>query len=81
MGRRDFILSGERYFGVDKQGIMAFAKVFRLPKAEENLFLPFMIGCEALIRVETKELKRSRIRRAAKFYEALLEDLIHLTHA
>ncbi len=75
MGRRDVILSGDRYLGVDRQGIAAFADIFDLTQTEECLILPFMIGCEALIRVETKELSRSRIKRAIKMSTAMLGDL------
>lgn len=75
MGRRRMIPSGEECLGVDRAGLMAFARAFDLNAAERGLFLPFMIGFEALIRVETPALPTSRIRRAERMYRAMLPDL------
>lgn len=75
MGRRAMTPSGEMYLGVDKQGFIAFADAFRLSAEERELTLPFFIAVEALIRAETRNLSQSRVRRARKMSEALLEDL------
>lgn len=75
MGRRGLIPSGSASLGVDAQGLAAFADVFDLTDRERRLALPFMIGIEALIRVESRNLPRARIRHAQTFSEALLRDL------
>lgn len=76
MGRRGMIPSGARRLGVDQQGLAAFAEAFALTSVERGLWLPFFIGCEALIRVESKRLKKGRITRAEEMYAALRDDLI-----
>ncbi|MDA3856702.1 MAG: phosphotransferase [Roseovarius sp.] len=76
MGRRGMIPSGLRQLGVDQAGIAAFAEAFALTSVERGLWLPFFIGCEALIRVENKGLKKGRIKRAEAMYRALRDDLI-----
>ncbi|MDT8326244.1 MAG: phosphotransferase [Roseovarius sp.] len=76
MGRRGMIPSGARRFGVDQQGLAAFAQAFGLTSVERGLWLPFFIGCEALIRVEGKGLKPGRIKRAEEMYAALRDDLV-----
>lgn len=76
MGRRGMIPSGLRQLGVDQVGIAAFADAFALSSVERGLWLPFFIGCEALIRVENKSLKKGRIKRAEEMYRALRDDLI-----
>jgi hypothetical protein len=78
MGRRAMIPSGRRYLGVDAEGIEVFAEVFALTEVERHLWLPFFIGIEALIRVETRALKPSRIKRAEEMYGLLLADLAAL---
>lgn len=75
MGRRGMIPSGRRYLGVDAEGIEVFADVFALTEVERHLWLPFFIGIEALIRVENRALKPSRIKRAKEMYGFLLGDL------
>jgi len=75
MGRRGLEVSGEARFGVDTAGIAAFADSFDLDETERAVWLPFMIGIEALVRVETDALPKARIRRSKTFCEALLEDL------
>ncbi|MEL7279489.1 MAG: phosphotransferase [Pseudomonadota bacterium] len=75
MGRRGLHPSGEVRFGVDRGTFDLFAQVFDLDEAEREIWLPFMIGIEALLRSETPDLTRSRLRRAQRFYEALVEDL------
>lgn len=75
IGRRGVRLSGARRFGVDAVGFDAFAQVFALDEAERQVWLPFAIGVEALIRVESKGLKPARIQRAKSFFRALLTDL------
>ncbi|WP_297772029.1 phosphotransferase [uncultured Roseovarius sp.] len=75
MGRRGMILSGQRRLGVDAAGIEIFTDVFGLSETERRLWLPFFIGIEALIRVETRALGSGRIRHAEDMYGRLLEDL------
>ena len=75
MGRRALVPSGSQRFGVDAVGFDAFADAFSLDDRERGIWLPFMIGIEALIRVESKSLSRSRIRRSKQFCETLLDDL------
>ena len=75
MGRRGLIPSGDRWMGVDRQGAQAFRDAFDLSDEEFTVFLPFMLGVEALIRVEIPELPTSRIKRAERMYKALLQDL------
>jgi len=75
MGRRGMIPSGQRYLGVDRVGLNAFADRFCMSNTERQVIMPFMLGVEALIRVETPALSDSRIRRARRMSSALLEDL------
>jgi len=75
MGRRGMVPSGDRYLGVDRMGIAAFADAFQLNARESGIALPFMIAVDALMRVESHGLSASRIRRAKEAYEALLLDL------
>lgn len=75
MGRRGLIPSGEARFGVDARGIDAFAGAFSLSAQERDLILPFMLGVEALIRVEHAGIKRGRVRRAAEMSDRLIADL------
>lgn len=75
MGRRDMIPSGQRYLGVDRVGLNAFADHFCMSTTERQVIMPFMLGVEALIRVESPALSASRIRRARRMSAALLEDL------
>lgn len=78
MGRRGMIPSGRRYLGVDAEGLEVFAEVFGLTEVERHLWVPFFVGIEALIRVETRALKPSRIKRAEEMYGLLLADLAAL---
>lgn len=78
MGRRCMWPSGQRRLGVDAVGLAAMADVFELNTFERQFALPFMIGCEALLRVETPQLSESRIRRAEKMYRLLRDDLAKL---
>ena len=78
MGRRGMIASGQRWLGVDGQGIEIFAEVFALTETERRLWLPFFIGVEALIRVERKGMKKGRLRHAEEMYAALAGDLAGL---
>ncbi|RKF15235.1 hypothetical protein D6850_10395 [Roseovarius spongiae] len=75
LGRRRINLGGPRRFGVSRAGLDAFAAAFALAPVERELFLPFMLGFEALIRVESSVLPQSRIVRAEKMAQELLEDL------
>lgn len=75
MARRRLIPSGEERFGGDARGLDAFAGAFALDEVERTVWLPFMLGIEVLIRVEAKTLSDKRIRKAAAFYETLLNDL------
>ncbi|MEQ9259938.1 MAG: phosphotransferase [Roseovarius sp.] len=75
MGRRGLDLSGSSRFGADMAGIEAFAEAFALDETERGIWLPFMLGIEALMRVEAEFFRKSRLRRSKAFYEALLADL------
>jgi hypothetical protein len=75
MGRRGMIPSGRRRLGVDAQGLETFAEVFALTETERRLALPFMLGVEALIRVENAGMTRSRVKRAAEMSRAYLDDV------
>lgn len=75
MGRRGLLPSGSARYGVDAGGIPVFADALELTEVERDIWLPFMIGIEALVRVESSALSRSRIRRSTAFCEALLADL------
>lgn len=75
MGRRALHPSGSVRFGVDAGTLDLFAAAFELDAAEREVWLPFMIGIEALLRSETGDLNRSRLKRAQAFYEALLQNL------
>lgn len=78
MGRRGLIPSGAARFGVDARGIAAFSKAFALSNEERELILPFMLGVEALIRVEHAGIKPGRVRRAAEMSDKLIADLARL---
>lgn len=75
MARRGLIPSGQERFGVDAQGLDAFADAFSLDAVERTVWLPFMLGVEVLIRIEAKTLPARRVRKAATFYDRLLEGL------
>jgi hypothetical protein len=75
MRRRGLLPSDATVFGVDKGSFDHFSACFDLTDEEREVWLPFMIGIEALLRVETTGLSRSRIRRAQAFYETMLDDL------
>ncbi|MEM1352966.1 MAG: phosphotransferase [Pseudomonadota bacterium] len=78
MGRRGMLPSGDRHLGVDRAGLDAFAEVFDLTEKERRLYVPFFLAVEALIRVETRELSKGRIRHAVDMTEALLEDIYQI---
>ena len=77
MGRRDITLSGDWWMGVDRAGAYAFRDAFALDEFEFGTVFPFMLGVEALIRVETQQLPPTRIKRAERMYRRLLKDLSH----
>jgi len=79
MGRRGMLPSGQRYLGVDAQGIAAFVETFALTELERTRTLPFFLGIEALIRVENRQMKNARIRHAQEMYATLRDDLAELT--
>lgn len=78
MGRRGLIPSGQSRFGVDTVGIEAFADAFDLTPTERDLLLPFLLGVEALLRVEHAGIKPGRIQRAAEMTDQLISDLAQL---
>lgn len=75
MGRRDMLPSGKARLGVDAIGLATMEEVFGLNAFERRFALPFMMGCEVLLRVETRHLSSSRIRRAEAMYAAFRDDL------
>ncbi|MFB9150307.1 phosphotransferase [Roseovarius ramblicola] len=75
MARRGVCPSGRAWCGVDAGMRDAFVEAFALTEAERRLVLPFFLGIEALIRVETPALRPRRIRTAGRVYAALRDDL------
>jgi len=75
MARRGVCPSGRAWCGVDAGMRDAFVEAFALTEAERRLVLPFFLGVEALIRVETPALRPRRIRIAERVYAALRDDL------
>ncbi|QYX55393.1 aminoglycoside phosphotransferase family protein [Roseovarius sp. SCSIO 43702] len=75
MGRRDIDVSGAWWMGVDRSIARAFGDAFDLSDFETDVVLPFFLGVEALIRVESDSLPSSRIKRAERMYRRLLADL------
>lgn len=75
LARRGILPSGRTRFGVDAAGFDSFAAAFDLARCEKTLMLPFMIGCETLLRVETRGLSRDRVRHARAMSRSLLEEL------
>jgi hypothetical protein len=75
MARRGVCPSGRTWCGVDAGMRDAFTEAFGLTEAERRLVLPFFLGVEALIRVETTALRPRRIRTAERVYAALRDDL------
>lgn len=81
LSRRGLTLSGDRWLGVDRAAVDIMTEVFALTENERRLHLPFMLGCDALLRVETRGLEPRRVARAADAYGALLADLQGLQRA
>jgi len=75
MGRRGMLPSGKARLGVDAIGLANMEEIFGLNTFERRFALPFMMGCEVLLRVETRALSSSRIRRAEAMYAAFRDDL------
>lgn len=78
MARRGVVPSGQVWCGVDARMSDAFVEAFALIEAERRLVLPFFLGIEALIRVETRALRPRRLRLAERVYRALRDDLVAL---
>ena len=78
MARRGVCPSGRTWCGVDADMHDAFVEAFALTEAERCLVLPFFLGVEALIRVETPALPPRRLRIARRVYGALHDDLAAL---
>ncbi|MDZ7710530.1 MAG: phosphotransferase [Roseovarius sp.] len=78
MARRGVVPSGQTWCGVDAGMRDAFVEAFALTEAERRLVLPFFLGFEALIRVETRALRPRRLRLAERVYGALRDDLATL---
>jgi len=76
MARRGHCPSGRMWCGVDEGMRDAFTEAFALTGTERRLVLPFFLGVEALIRVETEALRPRRIRIAGQVYAALRDDLV-----
>jgi len=75
VARRGMGPSAQTWCGVDAGLRDAFAEAFALTGAERRQVLPFFLGVEALLRVETPALRPRRIRIAARVYSALGADL------
>ena len=78
MARRGVAPSGQTWCGVDAGMRDAFVQAFALTEVERRLVLPFFLGVEALIRVETEALHPQRLRLAERVYGALRNDLEQL---
>lgn len=76
MGRRGMVPSGKTRLGVDAIGLANMEEVFGLNAFERQFALPFMMGCEVLMRVETRKLSSSRIRRSEEMYNLFRDDLV-----
>ena len=81
LARRGMVPSGEIWCGVDAGLAAAFAETFALSETERHGVLPFFLGVEALLRVETESIKPRRLRLAEAVYAALRDDLERLTGA
>jgi len=75
MARRGMVPSGKTRLGVDAIGLANMEEVFDLNTFERQFALPFMIGCEVLLRVETRKLSSSRVRRSEEMYSLFRDDL------
>lgn len=75
LARRGVAPSGQTWCGVDRGLSDAFAEAFALTGWERRQVLPFFLGVEALLRVETHALPPRRLRIAARVYTALRDDL------
>lgn len=75
MARRGMVPSGKTRLGVDAIGLANMEEVFGLNAFERQFALPFMIGCEVLLRVETRKLSSSRVRRSEEMYSLFRDDL------
>ena len=64
-----------RYLGVNRVCLDAFVTEFKMDEKERTLFLPFMIGCQSMIRVKARSSKRSHVRDDNRTYESLLDGL------
>jgi len=79
LARRGMAPSGEIWCGVDAGLAAAFTEAFALSETERHGVLPFFLGVEALLRVETEAIKPRRLRLAEAVYAALRDDLERLT--
>jgi len=78
MARRGMWPSGKTRLGVDAIGLANMEDVFGLNAFERQFALPFMMGCEVLMRVDTRQLSASRVRRSEEMYCMLRDDLTAL---
>lgn len=75
LARRGMIPSGQIWCGVDATLAARFSEVFALTETERRVVLPFFLGIEALLRVETRALGPRRLQQATTVYSALHDDL------
>jgi hypothetical protein len=78
MARRGMWPSGKTRLGVDVIGLANMEDVFGLNAFERQFALPFMMGCEVLMRVDTRHLSDSRVRRSEEMYCMFRDDLTAL---
>jgi hypothetical protein len=78
MARRGMWPSGKTRLGVDAIGLANMEDVFGLNAFERQFALPFMMGCEVLMRVDTRQLSASRVRRSEEMYCMFRDDLTAL---
>ena len=74
-GRHGILPGTERYLGVSRASIQAFSQAFSFNQPEENLILPFMLGCEAILRVEPVTISSTRLNYSVNMYHSLAHDL------
>ncbi|WP_210876907.1 phosphotransferase [Roseovarius autotrophicus] len=75
LARRGMAPSGAAWCGVDAALARQFTETFALTETERRTVLPFFLGVEALLRVETPAIKPRRLRLAETVYAALRDDL------
>ncbi|MDG2341245.1 MAG: phosphotransferase, partial [Paracoccaceae bacterium] len=74
LARRDIKLGAASKLGTDKTLIDAFTDAFKLNETEIQSYLPFFIGFECLIKVETLDAPVWRQKAAERMYDGFLAE-------